>query len=101
MDEVLGHANAEYAVAAFEKRARTERRASCTSRCTLHDSGSGWFTTPFLYDSFIRFSMLVFTSRTRRPDLMKRFEDGLRPGAISFGTGLGGFRSVRNRKTAP
>src|SRR5580658_2246355 len=27
-----------------------------------HDSGSGWFATPFLCDSFIHYSMPVFTS---------------------------------------
>ena len=26
-----------------------------------HDSGSGWFATPFLYGSFIRYSMPVLT----------------------------------------
>jgi len=33
-----------------------------TLRCVAHDSGSGWFATPFLCDSFIHYSTTVFTS---------------------------------------
>ena len=33
-----------------------------TLRCVAHDSGSGRFATPFLCDSFIHYSMPVFTS---------------------------------------
>jgi hypothetical protein len=29
-------------------------------RLTTHDSGSGWFATPFLYDSFIHDSTPVY-----------------------------------------
>ena len=29
-------------------------------RLATHDSGSGWFATPFLYDSFIHNSMPVY-----------------------------------------
>src|ERR1017187_2966956 len=32
-----------------------------TLRCAAHDSGSGRFATPFLYDSFIHYSMPVLT----------------------------------------
>jgi hypothetical protein len=28
-------------------------------RLATHDSGSGWFATPFLYDSFIHYSTPV------------------------------------------
>src|SRR4029453_4232342 len=32
--------------------------ASCSAlRSATHDSGPGWFANPFLYDSFIRYSM--------------------------------------------
>ena len=30
------------------------------SRLATHDSGSGWFATPFLYDSFIHYSTPVY-----------------------------------------
>ena len=30
------------------------------SRPSTHDSGSGWFAIPFLYDSFIRYSTPVY-----------------------------------------
>ena len=29
-------------------------------RLATHDSGSGWFATPFLYDSFIHYSTPVY-----------------------------------------
>src|ERR1043165_7239086 len=31
-----------------------------TLRSTTHDSGPGWFATPFLYDSFIHYSTPVY-----------------------------------------
>jgi hypothetical protein len=31
-----------------------------TLRSATHDSGSGWFATPFLYDSFIHYSTPVY-----------------------------------------
>ena len=31
-----------------------------TSRLAMHDSGSGWFANPFLYDSFIHYSTPVY-----------------------------------------
>src|ERR1039458_1409405 len=35
-------------------------------RLAMHDSGSGWFATPFLYDSFIHYSTPVLSRRTTR-----------------------------------
>jgi hypothetical protein len=35
------------------------------SRLTTHDSGSGWFATPFLYDSFIHNSTPVYPGALR------------------------------------
>jgi hypothetical protein len=37
------------------------------SRLAMHDSGSGWFATPFLYDSFIHDSTPVLSRRTTQP----------------------------------
>jgi hypothetical protein len=36
-------------------------------RLATHDSGSGWFATPFLYDSFIHNSTPVLSRRTQQP----------------------------------
>ena len=38
-----------------------------TLRLATHDSGSGWFATPFLYDSFIHYSTPVY------PDALNKF----------------------------
>jgi hypothetical protein len=35
-------------------------------RLATHDSGSGWFATPFLYDSLIHYSTPVLSRRTTR-----------------------------------
>ena len=35
------------------------------SRPATHDSGSGWFARPFLYDSFIRYSTPVYPGALR------------------------------------
>jgi len=37
------------------------------SRLATHDSGSGWFATPSLYDSFIHNSTPVLSRRTQQP----------------------------------
>ena len=34
-------------------------------RLTAHDSGSGWFANPFLYDSFIHYSTPVYPGALR------------------------------------
>src|SRR2546430_17238364 len=36
-----------------------------TSRLAMHDSGSGWFAYPFLYDSFIHYSTPVYPGALR------------------------------------
>src|SRR5580700_4012158 len=43
-------------------------------RLATHDSGSGWFATPFLYDSLIHYSTPVLSRRTTRAarDLRRR-----------------------------
>jgi len=35
------------------------------SRLAMHDSGSGWFAKPFLYDSFIHYSTPVYPGALR------------------------------------
>jgi hypothetical protein len=42
-------------------------------RLATHDSGSGWFATPFLYDSFIHNSTPVYPGALR--SLLDRAED--------------------------
>src|SRR5271155_6093307 len=46
------------------------------SRLAMHDSGSGWFATPFLYDSFIHDSTPVYPGalRTLLRVLQKRYQ---------------------------
>ncbi len=44
-----------------------------TLRSTPHDSGSGWFATPFLYDSFIRYSAPVTGASAGPRNLGVRF----------------------------
>jgi hypothetical protein len=43
------------------------------SRLATHDSGSGWFATPFLYDSFIHDSTPVLSRRTTQA--VRRMQD--------------------------
>src|SRR5436305_9383920 len=55
------------------------------SRLAMHDSGSGWFAKPFLYDSFIHYSTPVYPGALR--SLLGRHSESLPVLVVCWRTG--------------